>query len=113
MSKLDVEPAEYINFDLFPTAVRKGSLDAPSEGEQFRTIVTNNYLYVIVDAVGGPVLHIKEPLESFEGSTREGYRVNDYYINKAENCGCGTGLRGIHPFMGVPFSAQLKGARTH
>lgn len=110
MKQLNVEPAEFIYFDLFPSTVTKIGSNEPY-GDSFRTIVTNDYLYVIVETGYGPDLLIKEPLVSIEGSHSAGFQVNDYTITRSINCGCGTTLRGIYPFMGVPFRSQLDGPR--
>lgn len=108
---IDVEPAEHIKIDLFPAEVRPGGEEGTKIGEELRVIVTDNYFYVIEDTISGPEATIKEPLESFDGSNKLGYTVtttpgNTYYFKRAINCGCGSRLRGLRPFDGVPFIAR-------
>lgn len=108
---LDVEPAQYLNLNLFPSEVTIGDSEKPLLGE-YKTIVTNNYLYVITDGVEGPEFVVKEPLTSFEGTGRTGYTVvtetETYLIRRAKNCGCGSRLRSLRVFTGVPHIQQLK-----
>jgi len=108
---IDVEPANFIWIDLFPADVRPGGPDSATMGEELRVIVTDNYFYVIDDTIDGPAAVIKEPLESFDGSNKLGYTVtttlgNTYYFIRALNCGCGSRIRGLFPFAGVPFVAR-------
>lgn len=104
--KLDLEPAEVIHADLFPAEVI-GQSFRPDKNGQFRAIVTDNHFYVIADASTGPYLVIKDPFVSLEGSARKGYTVitttDIYTVIKAPNCGCGSRLRSLHPFIGVPY----------
>lgn len=105
--QLDTEPANFIYMDLFPAQVE----EYPNFGDQLRIITTDNYFYIIRDEPTGPALLLKEALVSFEGTTKTGYtivtEIGTYSVTKAPNCGCGTRLRGLHPFMGVPFVSQL------
>lgn len=107
---LDVEPAQYINLDLFPAKVEEEGF-VPAH-EEYRVIVTDNYLYVINDSPNGPYLAVKEPLVKFVSLGKGAYTVqtehDTYTIERALNCGCGSRLRGLHPFAGVPFISQLK-----
>src|SRR4029453_6425121 len=106
--KIDVEPANFIWIDLFPAEVHAGGENEPPMTDQEqRVIVTDNHFYVIADTLDGPQAVIKEPLVEFDGSNKTGYTVtttleNTYYFKRAANCGCGTRLRGIFPFDGVP-----------
>jgi hypothetical protein len=108
---IDVEPADFIWIDLFPAAVSIGNSEQPPISEELRVIVTNNYFYVIDDTIDGPAAIIKEPLADFDGSNKTGYTVitssgQEYYFIRATNCGCGSRIRGIFPFPGVPFVAR-------
>ncbi len=110
---IDVEPANFIWIDLFPADVRPGGEDQPTMGEELRVIVSDNYFYVLDDTIDGPAAVVKEPLESFDGSGKTGYTVtttigNTYYFIRALNCGCGSRIRGLHPFAGVPFVARTE-----
>lgn len=105
---IDVEPAEFIWLDLFPAKIAS-ELFQPIH-EEYRVIVTDNYFYLIDDTIDGPQAIIKEPLTDFSGSNKEGYTVStetgSYLVQRALNCGCGSRLRGLHPFAGVPFVAR-------
>lgn len=111
MAAIDVEPADYIQLDIFPGELYLDTKEGAPIGDQYRIIVTNNYLYVIEDTINGPQPTIKSPISSFEGTNKIGYTVDTpdgvYYVKRAQNCGCGSRLRGIHPFAGVPFISQL------
>jgi hypothetical protein len=108
---IDVEPAQYLQLDIFPASVFPGGEENPSLGDELRAIVTDNYFYVIHDTISGPQLLIKEALVLFEGSNKTGYTVtteeSKYFVKRALNCGCGSRVRGIHPFPGVPHIAHL------
>ncbi|UDL16760.1 hypothetical protein SEA_ATUIN_67 [Arthrobacter phage Atuin] len=101
----DLPRPAYIRLDLFPASVN-------DMGEELRVIVTDSVFYVFDETLTGPEAVISEPLVSFEGSNQTGYTVvtesNTYAVARALNCGCGSRLRGIHPFMGVPYASQLK-----
>lgn len=107
---IDVEPAAFIWLDLFPAKVTSDSGAFQPVHEEYRVIVTDNHLYVLDDAVEGPLAIIKEPLMDFSGSNKSGYTIvtesDTYYVVRAINCGCGSRLRGLHPFAGTPFVAR-------
>lgn len=108
---IDVEPAQYIQIDLFPAAVRIGSPSEVPISDELRVIVTDNYFYVIDDTIDGPAAVIKEPLAEFDGSNKTGYTVvtengDTYFFVRSTNCGCGSRIRGLFPFSGVPFIAR-------
>lgn len=107
---IDVEPASFIWLDLFPATVRAESGSFQATHEEYRVIVTDNYFYVLDETIDGPAAIIKEPLTDFSGSNKVGYTISTeteiYYVERALNCGCGSRLRGIHPFAGVPFVAR-------
>lgn len=103
---LDVEPANEVWLDLFPAKIYDETLEFVPAHEEYRVIVTDNRFYVIDDTIDGPKVIISEPLEQFLGSNREGYRIyteyRHYLVERAPNCGCGSRIRGLHPFAGVP-----------
>lgn len=117
------EPSKYKKMDLFPAKVSRliGEFDQDSPlyetvAIETRTIVTNDYIYVILDSVNGPYFVIKEQLVDFELDGRKGYKVlsenTEYYIERDGNCGCGSRLRGMRFLVGVPQvsrSALMKG----
>jgi hypothetical protein len=108
---LNVFPAAYINLDLFPAKITTVDGVFEPKHEEYRVIVTDNYLYIIDDMPEGPECILTEPLVSFEGTNKTGYTVvsgnHAFLIQRALNCGCGSRLRGLHPFAGVPFVSQL------
>jgi hypothetical protein len=106
---VDTEPANLIYIDLFPAQVSIGSVNEPPlDDQELKVIVTDNYFYVFHDTPPGPETMIKEPLVEFDGNSKEGYTVtttlgHTYYFRRAENCGCGSRLRSVRPFDGVPM----------
>lgn len=109
---LDLEPAAHIKLDLFPASVYINGAEGVLLGEEYRVIVTDNYFYVLHEVGDGAAILLKEPLVNFEGSNKTGYNITVgplmyYYVKRAGNCGCGSRLRGLIPFPGVPFIAQL------
>lgn len=108
---ISVHPAAYINLDLFPAKIFVSVGSFEPKHEEYRVIVTDNYFYIIDDRPEGPEAILTEPLKGFSGSNKIGYTVETdsglYFVERALNCGCGSRLRGLHPFMGVPFVSQL------
>lgn len=110
---LDVQPAAYINLDLFPAKVLVAPVrDFMPVHEEYRVIITDNRLYIIDDRPEGPEVIVSDAFIKFEGDNKVGYTVTTaeqtWHITRALNCGCGSRLRGLHPFAGVPFISQLK-----
>jgi hypothetical protein len=109
---LDVEPAAFIYLDLFPAkiSVHDGYEFQPKH-EEYRVIVTDNRIYIIDDFPDGPEVAHTQPLIGFEGTNKTGYTVTTpevaFHVERALNCGCGSRLRGLHPFSGVPYVSQL------
>lgn len=108
---IDVQPAAYINLDLFPAKIFVSLGSFEPKHEEYRVIVTDNYFYIIDDQPEGPAAIVSEPLKGFSGTNKTGWTVETdsglYFVERALNCGCGSRLRGLHPFAGVPFVAQL------
>lgn len=108
--KVELEPALFYYLDLFPALVRRGSASAEPVGEEFRVIVTDNRVYVLDEADSGPYIHSQSELALFtreddgtyHAQTPDGY----YFIARADNCGCGARLRGIHPLVGIPHESR-------
>jgi hypothetical protein len=106
---IDVEPANEVWLDLFPAKI---SVPAdPWAGfqpahEEYRVIVTDNHLYIIDDTIDGPKSILTDPLIHFEGTNKVGYTVvtelGTFHVTRAPNCGCGSRIRGLHPFAGIP-----------
>lgn len=101
---IDVFPANEIWLDLFPAHIESDAWEP--KHEEYRVIVTNTYFYIIDDTIDGPKAIVTLPTESFEGTNKVGYSVTtpegSFFIQRAPNCGCGSRIRGIFPFPGVP-----------
>ena len=108
----DVEPASYIQIDLFPAKIHPSDESHTEIGTELRAIVTDNYFYIFTDGGTGPEILVKEPLSSFDGSHKTGYTVvtetSTYFFRRSMSCGCGSRLRGLYPFVGVPHISQIK-----
>lgn len=109
--ELDFEPAVHIAMDLFPASVHPENASESPLGEELRVIVTDNYFYVIQQTENVIGFLIREPLKEFDGSNKAGYTVTtergqEFYFQRALNCGCGTRLRGITVLKGVPPIAR-------
>lgn len=106
MPKLNVNPAAYIVLDLFPASV---FLDGENIGTELKAIVTDNTFYAFSD---GPTIVIETPLLGFSGKGSTGYTVETengtYTVLRSGDCGCGTRLRGYHPFLYVPYEGKLR-----
>lgn len=101
MGELTTEPAEYVKIDLFPCTVR-----GPEKvyGPEARVILTDNHLYVFMDAPRGPEMVAKAPVGTeYTGSLTAGYQIGEYFVTKDTSCGCGSRLRSFYPFIGLPF----------
>jgi hypothetical protein len=98
---------EYIRLDLFPAYVTRAGAVGPYT-DRARVIITDRDFYVFLDAPGGPVCDLSGALFDASGTNRTGYTVEledgtVYAVSRAQNCGCGSILRGFRPFPGVPY----------
>jgi len=94
----------FVRLDLFPASATldSGKIYVPS-----RVIVTDDSLYVYMDAPGGPAEVYSARMDDFSGRRTTGYTVvTDEGVSvalaRAGGCGCGSRLRGFRPFAGVP-----------
>lgn len=104
---IDVHPANEVWLDLFPAKIEvHAGYEFQPTHEAYRVIVTDTYFYIIDDLSEGPAAVLTLPTVGFEGNNKVGYTVTTpevaFYITRADNCGCGTRLRGVFPFVGVP-----------
>lgn len=101
---IDVEPANEVWLDLFPARIESDAWEP--KHEEYRVIVTDTYFYIIDDTIDGPKAIVTLPTVAFEGTNKVGYTVTtpdgSFHITRAPNCGCGSRIRGIFPFAGVP-----------
>lgn len=96
--------ANSIRLDLFPARIEE---NGQYIGEVFRVIATDQHFYILDEGNFGAIAKVAEPYSSIDGTNKTGYTVTTgratYSISRAVNCGCGSRLRGIHPFAGVPY----------
>lgn len=96
--------ARHIKLDLFPATVTTS--DGTVLGEDLKAIVTDSTFYIFEDTLEGPTYTKEEVLVSFEGTNKTGYTVvteqDTYHVARSLGCACGSRLRGVHPFSGVP-----------
>lgn len=107
-----LQDAQHIKLDLFPSNVALPHADVSEEfpfptGDK-RTIVTDSHLLIFTDGSENVTTLVEEPIISFEGSPAAGYMVEIadgtvYHVFRAASCGCGSRLRGFHPFPGTPY----------
>lgn len=108
---LTVQPAQYIQMDLFPAQIE---LDGEPLGDDNKIVVTDNRVYVIRHDPEAPYIALEGEtsralfdrlsLTEYTVSTTDGRTLT---FRRAVNCGCGNRLRGVYPFPGVPH-APLK-----
>lgn len=105
---LEVEPAIYMQIGLFPATV---TIDGESYGEANKVFLTDNRFYVIQDAPLGPFIAFSCPAtrEQFARPSKTLYTViteeHNIEFYRSRSCGCGSRLRGVNPFIGVPYVA--------
>lgn len=107
MNEIQVQPANGILVDTFPASV---DVDGADLGDQYRVIITDSHLVILEDGPKGPRVAVEVPYISQEGNNKNGWSVTTtddgsytYSIKRVYHCGCGSRLRGVHPFAGVPF----------
>lgn len=106
---LDVQESKYIIIDLFPAEVE---IDGTSHGDANKIVVTDNRVYMIQDAPYGPFIAFQEGTDyaSFDRLSIKEYTVKTetgkvITFRRAEHCACGSRLRGVQPFIGIPHAA--------
>jgi hypothetical protein len=101
---IDVQPATVVWLDIFPAKIDSDVWEP--KHEEYRVIVTDTYFYIIDDTIDGPKAIVTLPTVAFEGDHKIGYTVTtpegSFHIIRAQNCGCGSRIRGIFPFAGIP-----------
>lgn len=101
-----------------PTAIRLNLLPAQvivlendAETRRYprtRAIVSEDTIYGYIDTFDGPALEFEYRLEDFSGDNRTGWTAETseglvLKISRADDCLCGSRLRGFDPFPGVPY----------
>lgn len=99
-SNFNLPRPNYVSLDLFPAEIY---VNGEKLGHELKIIVTDADVYVFSD---GPTLIYSDEHTKFDGSTKLGYTVetdaDTLEVKRASGCGCGSRLRGFHPFLGVP-----------
>lgn len=100
----------YVRLDLFPAYVARvyDGVEQPPTTDRARVIITDRDFYVFLDSSSGPECDISGVLYDASGDNRAGYSVTlddeaEYSVRRSQNCGCGSRLRGFHPFPGVAY----------
>lgn len=106
---LELPKPEFIRLDLFPALVV--DKDDNILGDELRVIVTNDRGYLFYEGpTNQPTILSELMLTEFVRNGNKGYILttedSEYSIARAKNCGCGSRLRGFHPFLGVPYKRQ-------
>jgi hypothetical protein len=106
VTEFNLPPAAYIRLDLSPATLTSPLYDG-GKLEKQRIIVTDAYVYVFSDAPGGPVLSYTYELQDFSGRSTIGYTLtvddgDTIHVQRSTGCLCGSMLRGLRPFPGVP-----------
>ena len=111
-TELEFEPTRFIYLDLFPALVTRNSDDDPLLITECRLIVTNDFIYAILqDGIGQPFFALKEELVQFNDYEKGEYLIegahHDYTVRRDGNCGCGTRLRGMRFLVGKPHASRM------
>lgn len=108
--RLQTEPANVIWEDIFPATIQSTTDQFIPTHEEYRVIITDNHFYIMDDTIDGPDFVLKTPLTDFHGHRKSVLvvetEIGEFMVSRATNCGCGSRLRGIYPFAGVPFEAR-------
>lgn len=104
---LDVQDAKYIIIDLFPAEIE---INGVPQGDQLKITVTDNRVYIFE---GGPAIKYQDSTSytQFDRLSNKEYTLttgsgDTITFRRARNCGCGSQLRGVNPFIGTPFAKQ-------
>lgn len=99
----DLHPVKHIVHELFPARIVAGGAYL---GTGFKVFITDLTLTIWEEGPDKPVLKYEGVYDSIEGTRKDGLSlsIDDemYYIVRDDHCGCGSRLRGFHPYPGVP-----------
>jgi len=110
----DVPAAQFIRLDLFPALLHGTGIpgaDANGVLDGKRVIVTDSYILMFSDTQTGPQLVWSDALVDIEGRNTIGWTITtesgaNFLVRRSTGCGCGSKLRGIFPYPGVPYKPQ-------
>lgn len=109
-NNIQVPEAHYIRLDLFPAFLQGDSLPDTLPGgvlDGKRIIITDTYVLVFSDSPIGPVLQHTWTLIDMSGRHTTGWEVqteeHNFRVNRSTGCGCGSRLRGLFPYTGLPY----------
>lgn len=112
MNQLTVQPAQYMIMDLFPATVE---VNGETLGEANKVLLTDNRIYIVQQIPTGAEIAYEDgaSFSTFDRPTNKEYTVTteggDFVtFRRSQNCGCGSRLRGVNPFLGVPFAARKR-----
>lgn len=112
-------PATFIRLDLFPAILTPLADSPPLPNQQpgavldaKRIIATDQYFLLFSDTVTGPKLEHVWTLVDFQGRNTTGWTVHteegyNFLVRRSNGCGCGTKLRSIFPYLGVPYQPTV------
>jgi len=110
---MDVPPATYIRLDMYPAFVYGENL--PTNPDQNvldgkRVIITDTHMLIFSDGPQGPYLMYSGALVDIEGRNTIGWTVTTEeftaQVKRSSGCGCGSKLRSLFPYPGVPHKAR-------
>jgi len=109
MTTIDELPsAAFIRLDLFPATISGPSVDGGVINDA-RVVATDSYLIGVIETREGFVVAYLEELDSFSGRPTTGYTAtspsgDEVLVKRSGGCGCGSKLRGLRLYPGVPYS---------
>jgi len=95
-----------IQISLFPAEYTVDGV--PSTDNANKIVLTDSNLYIIRDSINGPYVHFSMPAtrDQFDRPSVRVYTVttDDHVVtfSRATSCACGSRLRGVNPFRGLP-----------
>lgn len=107
--------AEHIKLDLFPAKILSTTEEPTVLHAAIRIVVTDSHYYVFREGGTGPEVAESGPISAFEGDNTSGWTIEapespesqNFVVHRDANCGCGSRLRGFHPFPGVPMARYI------
>lgn len=107
-----IEPAQHIKLDLFPARITTSEQEPSLLHKDCRLVITDSHYYVFKETTTDFEVAESGPISDFQGSNASGWSISapetqDFTVFRDANCGCGSRLRGFHPFPGVPHAPYI------